>query len=62
MPYKKYIKLYFNISSELNKVLLDDEIDEPRNQDVPMNELSESDLNNNKNEANDKEEEDEEND
>ena len=64
MPYKKLIKLYFNITSELNKVLIDDEADESgnNNQEVAMNELSDSDLNNNNNAANDKEEEDEEND
>ena len=64
MPYKKLIKLYFNISSELNKVLLDDEAEADEsannNQEVAMNELSEADLNNNNNDANNKEEEDEE--
>ena len=58
MPYKKLIKLYFNISSEINKVYLE-ETDE--NNTMNMNELNEKDIegDNNDEKIENKEEEDE---
>ena len=47
MPYKKLVKLYFNISAELNKVYLEDECEENggiNDSDIGMNELNEKDL------------------
>ena len=47
MPYKKLVKLYFNISAELNKVYLEEEIEEIggiNDGDIGMNELNEKDL------------------
>lgn len=47
MPYKKLVKLYFNISAELNKVYLEEEIEENggiNDGDIGMNELNEKDL------------------
>ena len=47
MPYKKLVKLYFNISAELNKVYLEDESEENggiNDSDIGMNELNEKDL------------------
>ena len=44
MPYKKLIKLYFNISEEINKLYLEDECDDNEKDDIGMNELSEKDL------------------
>ena len=42
LPYKKLIKLFFNISAEINKVFLEEE-----NEDITiikMNELNENDI------------------
>ena len=47
MPYKKLVKLYFNISAELNKVYLEEESEEIggiNDGDIGMNELNEKDL------------------
>ena len=47
MPYKKLVKLYFNISAELNKVYLEEESEENggiNDGDIGMNELNEKDL------------------
>ena len=46
MPYKKLIKLYFNISSVLNKIYLEDEADEDAKNinDIGLNELNENDI------------------
>ena len=47
MPYKKMIKLYFNISSELNKVYLEDESEENApisDGDLRLSDLNEKDL------------------
>ena len=49
MPYKKLIKLYFNISDELNKLYLENEKDEineiNKSGDIGLNdELNEKDL------------------
>ena len=63
MPYKKLVKLYFNITTELNKVYLEDETEESESIDngVPgMNELSEKDLLDEKGEENNNKEEDDE--
>ena len=61
IPYKKLIKLYFNISSEINKVYLE-EADE--NNTMNMNELNEKDIegDNNNEKIENKEEEDEDDD
>ena len=47
MPYKKLVKLYFNISAELNKVYLEDENEDGGNihdSGIGINELSEKEL------------------
>ena len=47
MPYKKLVKLYFNISAELNKVYLEDcseDNGEVNDSDIGMNDLNEKDL------------------
>ena len=60
IPYKKLIKLYFNISSEINKVYLE-EADE--NNTMNMNELNEKDIEgDNNNEKIENKEEDEDDD
>ena len=41
---QKLIKLYFNISEEINKLYLEDECDDNEKDDIGMNELSEKDL------------------
>ena len=69
MPYKKLIKLYFNITAELNKVYLEDESEENDainnidNNGMGMNDLSEKELleeigedNNNNNKEDDEDE------
>ena len=63
MPYKKLIKLYFNISAVLNKVYLEDENDEEckeENGEMPMNELNEKDIEGNNDIDKIKEEDDDE--
>ena len=62
IPYKKLVKLYFNISSEINKVYLEEEGDE--NNAMNMNELNEKDIEGDNNDEiiKDTEEEDEEDD
>ena len=42
MPYKKLIKLYFNISYEINKVYLEEEGDD--NSSMNISELNEKDI------------------
>ena len=42
LPYKKLIKLYFNISAEINKVFLEDENEEKI--PIKMDELNENDI------------------
>ena len=42
MPYKKYIKLYFNISNELNKTIIGDD-SERRSTSGSIKELVETD-------------------
>ena len=62
-PYKKLIKLYFNISTAINKVYLEDESDE--NSSMNLNELNEKDIegdNNNDEKIKDNEDEDDIND
>ena len=59
MPYKKLIKLYYNISAEINKIYLEDEVEEKAPNE--MNELNENDIeidDNNEN-TNNKEDDDE---
>ena len=60
IPYKKLIKLYFNISSEINKVYLEEEADE--NNNVDMNELNEEDIEGDNNDENMKDKQEEEDD
>ena len=50
MPYKKLIKLYFNISAEINKVYLEDENEE--NIQLNMDGLNENNLLNEINDEN----------
>ena len=62
MPYKKLVKLYFNITTELNKVYLEDETEEGTidNSGLGLKELNEKDLlEENGGENNNKEDDDE---
>ena len=60
MPYKKLVKLYFNISSVLNKIYLEDEVEEDNKNinDIGLTDLNENDIEDNNQEDKNKDEDD----